>query len=162
MLFSGRTLYVSQAPFTAAKTGMGHTVCWHDWAGGGGGRGGTVGRANDENRKFRGLTRLGTCPSGLKILLYWDCSVPLSQAHARQLDPPCPPPQNLETRQLVVKNPVVFAPPGGAITVSSVLHLPRYQPAVKLGPGQMFKVRPGPRGSGATSHAVQDWGPVRP
>lgn len=63
-------------------------------------------------------------------------------------DPQPMPPQNLETRQLVVKNPVVFAPPGGAITVSSVLHLPRYQPAVKLGPGQMFKVRPEPWGSG--------------
>ncbi len=50
--------------------------------------------------------------------------------------------QNLETRKLVVKNPVVFAPPGATVTVSSVLHLPRFQPAVKLGPGQMFKVSP--------------------
>ncbi|KXZ52892.1 hypothetical protein GPECTOR_8g272 [Gonium pectorale] len=64
--------------------------------------------------------------------------------------------KNLETRKLVVKNPVVFAPPGATVTVSSVLHLPRYQPAVKLGPGQMFKTVDAVRGMEVATYVLQD------
>ncbi|EFJ51065.1 hypothetical protein VOLCADRAFT_88331 [Volvox carteri f. nagariensis] len=64
--------------------------------------------------------------------------------------------KNLETRKLVVKNPVVFAPPGATVTVSSVLHLPRFQPAVKLGPGQMFKTIDAVRGMEVATYVLQD------
>ncbi|GFR43703.1 hypothetical protein Agub_g4813 [Astrephomene gubernaculifera] len=64
--------------------------------------------------------------------------------------------KNLETRKLVVKNPVVFAPPGATVTVSSVLHLPRFQPAVKLGPGQMFKTVDAVRGMEVATYVLQD------
>ncbi|GIL47215.1 hypothetical protein Vafri_4090 [Volvox africanus] len=64
--------------------------------------------------------------------------------------------KNLETRKLVVKNPVVFAPPGATVTVSSVLHLPRFQPAIKLGPGQMFKTVDAVRGMEVATYVLQD------
>ncbi|KAG2439156.1 hypothetical protein HXX76_004523 [Chlamydomonas incerta] len=64
--------------------------------------------------------------------------------------------KSLEMRKLIVKNPVVFAPPGVTTTVSSVLHLPRFQPAIKLGPGQMFKTVDAIRGMEVATYVLQD------
>lgn len=52
--------------------------------------------------------------------------------------------KNLEGRRLVTRNPVVFSAHVGShstsnTTTSSVLHLTRFAPGIKLLPGQMFK-----------------------
>lgn len=54
--------------------------------------------------------------------------------------------QQLEQRGLLLKNPAMIAAKGaGQHAISNLIHLTRFAPPIKLGPQQMFKVRPVPR-----------------